>query len=202
MTTESASIDTDVLRSEVRRHYAEVATSPEHDFHFHTGRAAALQVGYDSALIEDLPNGLMASFAGVANPFHFGLPDAGETVLDVGCGAGVDVIIAAEAVGSQGSVIGVDMTPEMLEVARRNAARVGLTNLEFREGLMERLPVDADSIDLVISNGVLNLTLDKYRVYSQIFRALKPGGRIQIADICVDKPVSERAKRDIDLWTG
>ncbi len=202
MTTESASVDTDLLRSEVRKHYAEVATNPDHDFHFHTGRAAALQVGYDAALIESLPDDLMASFAGVANPFHFGLPRPGETVLDIGSGAGVDAIIAAKAVGPEGRVIGIDMTPEMLELARRNAATVRATNVDFREGLMERLPVDAGSIDLVISNGVLNLTIDKYRAYQQVFRALRPGGRIQIADICVDKPVPEKAKRDIDLWTG
>lgn len=202
MTTDSASVDTDLLRSEVRKHYAEVATSPEHDFHFHTGRAAAIQVGYDAALIENLPDALMTSFAGVANPFHFGLPQRGETVLDVGSGAGVDAIIAAGAVGPEGRVIGVDMTSEMLELARRNAAIVASANVEFREGLMERLPVDAGSIDLVISNGVLNLTIDKYGAYRQIFRVLRPGGRIQIADICVDKPVSEKAKRDIDLWTG
>ncbi len=202
MTTESASVDTDLLRSEVRKHYAEVATNPDHDFHFHTGRAAALQVGYDAALIEGLPDDLMASFAGVANPFHFGLPRPGETVLDIGSGAGVDAIIAAKAVGPEGRVIGIDMTPEMLELARRNAATVRATNVDFREGLMERLPVDAGSIDLVISNGVLNLTIDKYRAYQQVFRALRPGGRIQIADVCVDRPVPEKAKRDIDPWTG
>lgn len=202
MTTDSGSVDTDLLRTEVRKHYAEVATNPQHDFHFYTGRAAALQVGYDAALIENLPDALMASFAGVANPFHFGLPQPGKTVLDIGSGAGVDALIAARAVGPEGRVIGIDMTPEMLELARSNAVMVAATNVDFREGLMERLPVDAGSIDLVISNGVLNLTIDKYRAYQQIFRALRPGGRIQIADICVDRPVSEKAKRDIDLWTG
>jgi SAM-dependent methyltransferase len=202
MTNESAPVDSDLLIAEVRKHYAEVATSPDHDFHFHTGRVAALQVGYDPALIEDLSDALMASFAGVADPFYFGLPQRGETVLDVGSGAGVDVIIAGEAIGPEGRVIGVDMTPEMITKARDNAATAGLTNVEFREGRVERLPIEAGSVDLVISNGVLNLTTDKYRAYKQIFRALKPGGRIQIADICVDKPVSEKAKRDIDLWTG
>ncbi len=195
-------VDEDQLRSEIQKHYAEVATSPDHEFHFHTGREAARRVGYDDSLIDGLPDEVIASFAGVANPFHFGLPKPGETVLDVGSGAGVDAIIAARAVGPAGRVIGIDMTPEMLDAARRNADRLGLENVEFREGLIERLPVDADSIDLVISNGVLNLMVDKHGAYKQIARALKPGGRFQIADICVDKPVSESAKRDIDLWTG
>ena len=195
-------VDEDQLRLEIRKHYAEVADSPDHEFHFHTGRDAARRVGYDEAVIKDIPDDVIASFAGVAHPFHFGLPRRGETVLDVGSRAGVDAIIAAKAVGPEGRVIGVDMTPEMLDAARRNAERMGLDNVEFRKGLVERLPVDAESIDLVISNGVLNLMVDKHGAYKQIARALKPGGRLQIADICVDTPVSDRAKRDIDLWTG
>ncbi len=195
-------VDEDQLRLEIQKHYAEVADSPDHEFHFHTGRDAARRVGYDEAVIKDIPDDVIASFAGVAHPFHFGLPKPGETVLDVGSGAGVDVIIAAKAVGPEGRVIGVDMTPEMLDAARRNTERMGLDNVEFRKGLVERLPVDAESIDLVISNGVLNLMVDKHGAYRQIARALKPGGRLQIADICVDRPVSDSAKRHIDLWTG
>ena len=195
-------VDEDQLRAEILKHYAEVATNPEHDFHFHTGREAARQVGYDNAITDHLPDEVMASFAGVANPFYFGLPRPGETVLDVGSGAGVDVLIAAKAVGPEGRVIGVDMTPEMLDAARRNSDRMEFANVEFLEGRVERLPVDAESVDLVISNGVLNLTVDKHGAYRQIERALKPGGRFQIADICVDRPVSEEARRNIDLWTG
>jgi len=200
--TDVIPVDEDLLRLEIQKHYAEVATSPDHEFHFHTGREAARQVGYAEAIIEGIPETVIASFAGVANPFHFGLPEPGETVLDVGSGAGVDAIIAAVAVGPEGRVIGVDMTPEMLDAARHNTDHMGLSNIEFREGLVERLPVDAESVDLVISNGVLNLMVDKHGAYKQIARALKPGGRFQIADICVDKPVSEGAKRNIDLWTG
>jgi SAM-dependent methyltransferase len=200
--TDVIPVDEDQLRLEIQRHYAEVAISPDHEFHFHTGRDAARQVGYDESTIKDIPDDVIASFAGVADPFHFGLPKPGETVLDVGSGAGVDAIIAAKAVGSKGRVIGVDMTHEMLDAARRNVERMGLTNIEFREGLIEQLPVDPESVDVVISNGVLNLAVDKYGAYKQIARALKPGGRFQIADICVDKPVSDDAKRNIDLWTG
>lgn len=200
--TDVVPVDADQLRAEIQKHYAEVATSPDHEFHFNTGRAAARQAGYDDAIIDEIPDEVIASFAGVANPFHFGLPSPGATVLDVGSGAGVDAIIAAKAVGPEGRVIGVDMTPEMLDVARGNSDRMGLGNIEFREGLIERLPVDAESVDLVISNGVLNLMVDKHGAYRQIERVLKPGGRFQIADICVDRPVSEGAKRNIDLWTG
>jgi len=200
--TDIVPVDADQLRAEIQKHYAEVATSPDNEFHFHTGREAARQVGYDDAMIDEIPDEVIASFAGVANPFHFGLPRQGATVLDLGSGAGVDAIIAAKAVGPEGRVIGVDMTSEMLDVARRNSDRMGLSNVEFREGLIERLPIDAESVDLVISNGVLNLMVDKHGAYRQIERVLKPGGRIQIADICVDRPVSEEAKRNIDLWTG
>jgi len=200
--TDIVPVDADQLRVEIQKHYAEVANSPDHEFHFHTGREAARQVGYDDAIIDAIPDEVIASFAGVANPFHFGLPRSGETVLDLGSGAGVDAIIAAKAVGPEGRVIGVDMTPEMLDVARSNSDRMGLGNLEFREGLIERLPIEAESVDLVISNGVLNLMVDKHGAYRQIERVLKPGGRFQIADICVDRPVSEEAKRNIDLWTG
>lgn len=168
-----APVDTEILRSEVRKHYAEVATSPDHEFHFHTGRGAARHVGYDDEL-SGFPDEVVESFAGVANPFHFGVPEAGINLLDIGSGAGVDSLIAVRAVGPGGRVVGVDMTPEMLERATQNAALMELGNVEFRYGFAERLPVDAGWADLVISNGVLNLVPDKYTAYRQIFRALKP----------------------------
>ena len=202
MTSEVLPLDEDQLRDEIRNHYAEVALAPEAGYHFHTGRRAAERVGYPKELLSDLPDEILAPFAGVANPFYFGLPEKGATVLDVGSGAGVDAIIAARAVGLAGRVVGVDMTPEMLERARHSAKILGLENVEFRQGQIERLPVDEESFDLVISNGVLNLMVDKHGAYEQVARALKPGGYFQIADICVDKPVSDSAKQRIDLWTG
>jgi len=195
-------VDVSKLREEIQSKYREVVDHPDATFHFHTGLRAAANAGYRDEWLEGLPKQAIASFAGVANPFHWGLPHAGERVVDVGSGAGMDSMIAARAVGSTGAVIGVDMTPEMLERARNGARDADIVNVEFREGLAERLPVDRSWADVVISNGVLNLVPDKLGAYKQIFRALRPGGRIQIADICVDRPVPEAAMRDIDLWTG
>ena len=195
-------VDVGELRSEVRSHYAEVADHPDGEFHFHTGRFAAEQLGYDPALLAGLPESAVEAFAGVANPFEWGLPAAGEKVVDIGSGAGFDSVIAAGAVGPKGTVVGVDMTPAMLEKATELVARLGFDHLEFREGLAEDLPVVDGWADLVISNGVLNLVPDKVKAYREVFRVLRPGGRIQIGDVCVEREVPEAAKRDIDLWTG
>ncbi|HSJ26708.1 MAG TPA: methyltransferase domain-containing protein [Acidimicrobiia bacterium] len=190
------------LRSEIRRKYEEVAREPDAEYHFFTGRKAARHVGYPEDVLDDLPSGVADAFAGVANPFHHGLPSPGSTVVDVGSGAGLDAVIAARSVGPEGRVIGVDMTPDMLDRARRSADLLGLGHLEFREGYAEELPVPDQSVDLVISNGVLNLVPDKLGAYREIHRILRPGGRFQIADIVVERPVPEGAQRDIDLWTG
>ncbi len=195
-------VDVDRLREEVREKYAEVVEHPEGTFHFHTGLRAARNNGYREEWLGGLPEEAVASYAGVANPFHWGLPLPGERVVDVGSGAGMDSLIAARAVGPDGFVIGVDMTPDMLDRAREAAAMAGVENVEFREGLAERLPVDKVWANLVISNGVINLVPDKLGAYRQIARALQPGGRVQVADICVERPVPESALRDIDLWTG
>lgn len=195
-------VDVGRLREEIRSKYREVVEAPDATFHFHTGREAAARAGYRDEWLDGLPKQSIASFAGVANPFHWGVPTRGERVVDIGSGAGMDSMIAARAVGSSGAVVGVDMTPEMLERARAGVREAGIENLEFREGLAERLPVEKGWADVVISNGVLNLVPDKIGAYKQIFRALKPGGRIQIADICVDRPVPAGALKDIDLWTG
>lgn len=195
-------VDRVELRTQVMQKYREVATAPSAGYHFFTGRRAASHVGYPDTLLDDLTDDVVEAFAGVANPFHWGLPALGETVVDVGSGAGLDSVIAARAAGEDGRVIGVDMTVDMLKRARRSASQLGLANLEFREGLAEELPIDDASVDLVISNGVLNLVPDKLGAYAEILRVLKPGGRFQVADIVVQKPVPEGAQRDIDLWTG
>ncbi len=196
------SLDVKKLRDEVRAKYHEVATNPEQEFHFHHGRHLARLLDYPDELVDNLPSSLVESFAGTGNPFSLGPVNEGEQVLDMGSGAGFDTIIAAMKVGPKGRVIGVDMTLEMLEKARRNAASLGLNNAEFREGLAEDLPVEDGTVDVVISNGVINLCPDKEAVYRGLYRVLKPGGRLMIADIVVQRAVSEEAKQDIDLWTG
>lgn len=197
-----AGVDVDALRREIQAKYREVVEHPDSTFHFHTGERAALNAGYRGEWLEGVPTAALASFAGVANPFHWGLPQPGERVVDVGSGAGTDSIVAAHAVGRSGAVVGVDMTPEMLARSREAAAQAGLANLEFREGVAERMPVPDGWADVVISNGVINLVPDKLGAYREIARVLRPGGRIQIADICVQRPVPESALSDIDLWTG
>ncbi len=142
------------------------------------------------------------SFAGTGNPFSLGAIKHGERVVDIGSGAGFDSFIASRMAGNSGHVIGIDMTPEMLGKAQRAAAAEGLTNIEFRKGVAEALPVDDNWADVVISNGMVNLCPDKLAVFREMYRVLKPGGRIQIADILVEKPVPEEAKQEIDLWTG
>lgn len=195
-----ADVDTEELRCLISDKYTEVATTPEKGFHFHTGRPLAMMLGYPEEIVDALPSGTVESFAGTGNPFSMGDLNPGETVLDVGCGAGFDTLIAARQVGRSGRVISVDMTPAMLEKAQAGAREVGLANVEFRDGLAEALPMDDSSIDVVISNGVINLCPDKMAAMQEIYRVLKPGGRIQIGDIVVHKEVPEDAKSDIDLW--
>jgi SAM-dependent methyltransferase len=223
-------LDVRKLREAVQAEYAEVATDPAKGFHFHTGRPLAALLGYDAADVDPLPDGAVESFAGVGNPWIWGRLHPGEVVVEVGSGAGLDAIIAARQVGGDpssgrggpssgrggpssgrggpssgraiGRVIGVDMTSAMLQKARANARLVGLANVEFREGLAEALPVPDQSADVITSNGVLNLCPDKDAAYRELFRALKPGGRLQIADIIVRRAVPRDAREDIDLWTG
>ncbi|MBX6341696.1 MAG: methyltransferase domain-containing protein [Thermomicrobiaceae bacterium] len=199
-----AVIDLDVatLRGAIQAEYAEVATCPMKGFHFHTGRLLAERLGYPAEVVDALPDPVVESFAGVGNPFALGALRPGEVVVDVGSGAGFDAVLAAFQVGPRGRVIGVDMTPEMVRKARANAAHLGLTNVEFRDGLAEALPLPDARADVVISNGVINLCPDKPAVYREIFRVLRPGGRIQIADIAVQRAVPVDARRNVDLWTG
>lgn len=195
-------VDVGALRDEVRKKYREVADSPASEFHFHTGRAHALRMGYPAAPLDRLPEEATEAFAGVANPFYWGLPQAGEKVVDLGSGAGMDSFIAALSVAPGGHVIGIDMTPEMIERSTRLARQLNLDNIEFRRAFIEDLPIEDGWADVVISNGVINLCPDKVGVYKEIYRILRPGGRITIADICVERPVPEGALKDIDLWTG
>jgi SAM-dependent methyltransferase len=195
-------VDVRELRKEVQKKYREVAEKPGGAYHFHTGRPHAIRLGYPQAVLDQLPEEACEAFAGMANPFHWETPGAGERVVDLGSGGGMDTFFAALCVGKEGRVIGVDMTPEMLERGRRLARKFGFDNVEFREGLIEKTPVEDGWADLVISNGVINLCPDKLGVCREVARILRPGGRMMIADICIDKPIPESALHDIDLWTG
>ena len=194
-------IDVEVLKSEIKKTYASVSTEPEKDFIFPTGRAWAEDLGYPEELAT-VPESAVESFAGVANPWAMGRLTPGERVLDLGSGAGTDSLIAAQMVGEQGRVTGIDMTQEMLAKARAAAAEMGATNVEFVEGEAERLPFPDASFDVVISNGVIDLIPDKDAVFMELFRVLAPGGRIQVADVTIQNPVSAEGRRNIDLWTG
>jgi arsenite methyltransferase len=190
------------LREAIQQEYDLVAREPERGYHFHTGRPLARMLEYDDAWLDGIPEFTIASFAGTGNPFRLGVLTRGEHVVDVGSGAGLDSLIAAQMVGADGYVIGVDMTSAMLARARQGASSLPLHNVEFRDGYAEALPVPDGWADVVISNGVLNLAPDKAAALGEMHRALKPGGRLQIGDILVQKPVPASAKRKIDLWTG
>jgi len=190
------------LREEVRSKYREVAVEPHGIFHFHTGRPLAKRLGYNDGVVRQMPDSAVESFAGVANPFSLRRLERGGHVVDIGSGGGFDCFIAASQVGTEGHVIGIDMTPEMLAKSRASAARMKLANVEFREGLIENMPVEDGWADVVISNGVINLCADKRQVFAEIMRVLKPGGWLQFADIANGRPVTESAIKNIDLWTA
>lgn len=199
---ESLPVDPDELREQVQVKYRDVALAPDASYHFHTGRRLAAQLGYDTAAVDALPDRAVESFAGVGNPFQLRSLEPGERVVDVGSGAGLDTFIAASQVGPGGRVVGIDMTPEMLEKSRATATELRFDNVEFRKGLAEKLPVDDSWADVVISNGVINLCANKKQAFDEIHRVLRPGGRLQFADIANGRPVPPEALRDIDLWTG
>ncbi|PKB63600.1 MAG: hypothetical protein BZY80_06530 [SAR202 cluster bacterium Io17-Chloro-G2] len=192
----------DSLRSEVSREYCQVAQNPELGFHFLTGRRLTALLKYQDQWLEGLPEEAIESFAGTGNPFMAGDVCPAERVVDAGCGAGLDCLIAAKMAGVDGKVIGVDMTTEMVDKARSNALVTGVINVSFHQGIFEDLPVEDGWADVVIANGAVNLAPDKDEVFREFNRVLKPGGRLQIADILVDKPIPDSAKRNIDLWTG
>lgn len=193
-------IDVGELRRVVTEMYSCVSEEPGREFHFPTGRSWALDLGYEPELLARVPDGAAESFAGVGNPFSLGSLATGEAVLDLGCGAGTDLLMAAQMVGPRGRAVGIDMTPAMVAKARANARAMGAANVEIVEAQVEELPLPDRSVDVVISNGVIDLVPDKDAVFAEILRVLRPGGRIQVADVVLENPVSEGAKRDIDLW--
>ena len=194
-------IDVALLKSEIKKTYSSVSERPDEDFIFPTGRAWAEDLDYPEELAA-VPESAVESFAGVANPFSLGRLNRGERVLDLGSGAGTDSLVAAQMVGEDGHVTGIDMTPAMLAKARAAASEMGATNVEFVEGEAEHLPFPDASFDVVISNGVIDLIPDKDAVFAEINRVLVPGGRMQVADVTIQNPVSEEGRRNIDLWTG
>lgn len=198
----AARVDRDALRRQISDKYRDVALNPETGFHFHTGKPLALMLGYDEDAVDALPSSTVVSFAGTGNPLSLGRLRPGETVVDIGCGAGFDTLLAARQVAPGGRVLGIDMTEAMIEKARLGAEALALTNVELRKGYAEDLPVASGVADVVISNGVINLTPDKPAVMHEIARVLRPGGRFQIGDIIVSRPVPQDAKDDIDLWSG
>lgn len=195
-------VEADALHEQVKDKYRAVATDPHGDYHFHTGRPLAKRLGYDAGIVDALPDAAVESFAGVANPFALRALKAGEKIVDAGAGAGFDCFVAAAQIGPSGQVAGIDMTEEMLAKSRATAAAMGCANVEFREGLLEDMPVADGWADVVISNGVINLCVDKKQVFSEIMRVLRPGGTLQFADIANGKPVPAEAVNNIDLWTS
>jgi len=195
-------VDVDVLREEIRKTYTDVSTTPDQGFVFPTGRAWAQDLGYPEPELSRVPDATVESFAGVANHWALGRIDPGSVVVDLGCGAGTDLLIAAQMTGPTGRAIGVDMTSSMLDQARSSAREMGIDDVELHESLIESLPLDDASIDVVISNGVIDLVPDKDAVLDEIDRVLRPGGRLQVADVVVHEEVSEDARQRIDLWTG
>lgn len=199
---DTSSVDSAALREEVKKKYRDVAIKPQDEFHFHTGRPLAARLGYDLKTVDAMPDEAVESFAGVANPFSLRELLRDERVVDLGSGAGFDCVIAAGKVGAKGHVVGVDMTEEMLAKSRKTAQSMGLRNAEFREGILESLPVEDGWADVVISNGVINLCPDKQQVFGEIWRVLRPGGHLQFADIANGRPVPASAVANIDLWTA
>ncbi len=195
-------VDTDEVRAAIREEYREVAASPDKGFHFHTGRKLAAICGYREEWLEGIPEAAIESFAGTGNPFAIAELQPGERVVDIGSGAGIDSLIAGKMVGPEGAVIGVDMTPEMLAKARAAADEAGMEHVRFIDGFMESLPAEDGWADVVISNGVFNLSPNKPAVLHEMFRVLRPGGRLQLADIMVEREVAAAAKQKIELWTG
>jgi SAM-dependent methyltransferase len=201
-TPQSINISVEELLDAIKREYSNVAIHPEKEYHFHTGRAALDRIEYDQVLYAFVPEENITSFAGTGNPFSLGPINDGDVVVDVGSGSGFDALIASQMVGPEGRVVGIDMTHEMLSKARSGAKNMGANNIEFREGYADQLPLPANFADVLISNGVLNLSPDKEKTLRDWARVLKPGGRLYIGDILVSERIPQEALDDISLWTG
>ena len=202
MSATNPRVDVGILRDAIQKTYTDVATDADQEFIFPTGRAWAQDLGYPEPELSRVPDASVESFAGVANHWLLGQIEPGTVVLDLGCGAGTDLLIAAQMTGPTGRVIGVDMTASMLDRARASATEMGLANVELHESLIEALPLDGASVDVVISNGVIDLVPDKEVMFDEVDRVLRPGGRLQLADVVIHNEVSEDARARIDLWTG
>lgn len=192
----------DLLTAEVARMYEEVAANPEGEYHFYTGRRAAEMYGYQRADLDAMPAAAVAAFAGVGCPIERAQFKTGERVVDLGSGAGLDSLIAARSVGPSGSVIGVELNPKMIAAAEANRQELGYRQVEFREGRIETPPVDDGWADVVISNGVINLSFRKGKVLKEAFRMLKPGGRVSIVDVVSARPLSQSIVNDPKLWAS
>jgi SAM-dependent methyltransferase len=192
------------LRERVRSEYDRVARDPSGNFHFQRGPAyAARSLHYDPNELTMIPAESSAAFTGVGNPLRIGPIAPGDRVVDIGCGPGMDLLLAARRAGATGSVIGIDMTPAMIELAKRAALKAGLWDrIEVRRGLAEELPLESESADVAISNGVLNLSPDKLRFCREIYRVLRPGGRLYLADVVVHRELPLAARSHVDLWAA
>jgi SAM-dependent methyltransferase len=202
LSTHTTSVDTERLEHEVKAMYRDVADRPEGDYHFELGRELALRVGYAADLLDEIPEGAVESFAGVGHHFDLAGLREGEQVLDLGSGSGMDAFAAALQVGPSGRVVGIDMTPEQVAKADRLRRQRGLDNVEFRQGRIEQLPVPDDSVDVVISNGVINLSPYKAAVFAAVARVLRPGGRLALADIVSSREIEPRTVAKVELWAA
>lgn len=196
----TSSLKKDAIFTAVRAMYTDVALHPERDYHFPTGRGACTFVGYPEEQLANLPSSAIESFAGVGYPFAANVIRTGDTVLDVGSGSGTDLLLAARQIGSRGEAIGLDMTAAMLEKLQRNVRAAGIGHARLLEGNAEKIPLPNESVDVVTSNGVLNLVPDKHAAFAEIYRVLRPGGRLQIADIALGQPMSTECASDPKLW--
>ncbi len=201
MSSQPKHTDVDVIRAQVRGRFASVATNPASETRFEIGRASALNLGYDARLLDSVPARAVESFAGVGNPLGLASLRAALTVLDLGCGSGVDAMLAARLVGPAGKVVGIDMTDEMITRARSACNEAGLSNVQIRYGTAESLDIADGSIDVAISNGMINLCPDKEQVLAELYRVLRPGGRLQVADMALVEGVNPELLERVGQWS-